>query len=376
MFACTLKEQFHTAFLAPQGARPRKQGHGMGTWYTTREDVKRSLDINETARSNAQVDRAIEAASRAVEGYLHRVFVPTLATRTFDWPNGQHARSWRLWLDHDDLISVTTLSSGGTTIASTDYFLEPANEGPPYDSIEIDLDSTSAFSSSGTHQRAISVTGLWGWSNDTTTVGTIAEALDASETGVDVDGPTASQVGVGSVLTVDSERMLVTERGTLTTGQTLQSAMTNQNNNVTVSVTTGSAFAVGEVILLDSERMLIVDITSNDLTVKRAWDGSVIAAHTGSTVFAYRTLTVARGALGTTAATHSSGASVLRWDVPGPVRELAMAEAINNLEQAKAAYARTSGSGESEREMRVLGLESLRKSVRRSHGRKGRVAAV
>lgn len=348
----------------------------MGTWYTTREDVKRSLDINETARSNAQVDRAIEAASRAVEGYLHRVFVPTLATRTFPWPNGQHARAWRLWLDHDDLISVTTLSSGGTTIPAADFFLEPNNEGPPFDSIEIDLDSSSAWSTSGTHQRAISVTGLWGWSNDTTSVGTIAEALDFSETGVDVDGATAAQVGVGSVLTVDSERMLVTERGTLSTGQTVQTPLTDVDNNVTVAVTTGSAYAVGEVILLDSERMLIVDIAGNNLTVIRAWDGSVLATHTGSTIFGYRTLTVARGALGTTAATHSSGASVLRWDVPGPVRELAMAEAINNLEQARAGYTRTAGSGENERETKVQGLEALRKSVRRSHGRKGRVVSV
>lgn len=345
-------------------------------FYCTREDVKRSLDIAETARNNAQVDRAIDAASRAVEGLTHRVFYPVLATRYFNWPDGKLSRSWRLWLDHDDLISVTTLSSGGTTVPSTDFFLEPANEGPPYDSIEIDLDSSSAWSTGGTHQRAIVVTGLWGWSDDQTNVGTIAEALDSSETGVDVDGPTAAQVGVGSVLKVDTERMLVTDRSTITSGQTLQTPLTAQNNNVTVAVTTGSAFAVGETILLDGERMLVVDITGNNLTVKRAWDGSVLATHTGSTIYVYRTLTVTRGALGTTAAAHNSGASLYRWDVPGPIRELAMAEAINNLEQARSAYARTSGSGENERETRVQGLESLRKSVHRSHARKGRVAGV
>lgn len=348
----------------------------MGTWYCYREDVKRSLDINETARSNAQVDRAIEAASRAVEGYLHRVFVPTLATRYFDWPNQQYARAWRLWLDENEIISVTTLTSGGTTVASSDYFLEPANSGPPYDRVEIDIDSSAAFSTGGTHQRAIVITGLFGYSNDETTVGTIAEALDSSETGVDVDGPTAAQVGVGSVLRVDSERFLVTEKSTLTTGQTLQTPLTDVDNNVTVAVTTGSAYSVGEVILLDSEKMLIVDIAGNNLTVIRAWDGSVLATHTGSTIYGYRTLTVTRGALGTTAASHLTAAPVLRWDVPGPVRELAMAEAINNLEQARAGYARTAGSADNERESKVQGLEALRKSVRRSHGRKGRVASV
>lgn len=348
----------------------------MGVWYCTREDVKRSLDMNETARNDVLVDRAIESASRAVEGFLHRTFAPILATRYFDWPNQQYARSWRLWLDENELIAVTTLSSGGTTIAATDYFLEPANSGPPYDRVEIDLDSSSAFATGSTHQRSISVAGVWGYDTSETTVGTIAEALDTSETGVDVNGSTAAQVGVGSVLKIDTERLLVTGRTALTSGQTLQSALLAQTSDVTVAAATGSAFAVGEVILLDSERMLIVDIAGNNLTVKRGWDGSPLATHSGSTIYGYRTLTVTRGALGSTAAAHDSGASVARWDAPGPVRELAMAEAINNLEQAKAAYARTSGSGDYERETRARGLEALRQSVRISHGRKARLGAI
>lgn len=44
--------------------------------YCTRQDVKRALDVHETARSNGQVDRAVEAASRTIEGVLHRRFYP------------------------------------------------------------------------------------------------------------------------------------------------------------------------------------------------------------------------------------------------------------------------------------------------------------
>lgn len=348
----------------------------MGVWYCTREDVKRSLDLSETARNDAQVDRAIEAASRAVEGLLRRTFAPVLATRYFDWPNQQYARAWRLWLDENDLIAVTSVVSGGTTISSADYFLEPVNSGPPYDHLEIDMSSSAAFSSGNTWQRSIAVTGTWGYADDNTAVGVTTEALDSSETGVDVDGATAAQVGVGSVLKADTERMLVTGRSALTSGQTLQSALTAQNNAVSVSVTDGTAFAVGETLLLDSERMLVVDIAGNTLTVKRAWDGSVLATHSGSTIYGYRTLTVTRGALGTTAAAHNSGITLYRWNAPGPVRELAMAEAVNDLEQARAGYARTSGSEDSERETKVYGLEMLRKSVRRSHGRVGRLGAV
>ena len=350
----------------------------MGTWYCTREDVKSALDVKETARSNAQVDRAIEAASRAVEGFLRRTFAPVLATRYFDWPNQQYARAWRLWLEENELISVTTLTSGGTTVAASDYFLEPVNSGPPYDRLEIDVSSSSAFSSGDTWQRSIVVTGTWGYADNSTTVGTITEGLDGSETGVDVDGAASALVGVGSVLKVDSERMLVTERGTIDTTQNLGgSGLTAMDNDVTVPVSTGSSFGVGEVILIDSEKMLVTDIAGNNLTVIRQWDGSVLATHaTSADIYAYRTLTVTRGALGTTAATHSTSAPVTRWDTPGPVRELALAEAVNNLMQSRAGYARTAGSGENERESLILGLESLRKSVRRSHGRVARVASV
>lgn len=346
-------------------------------FYATREEIKAELDVKETARANARIDRALADATEAVYGLCHRVFYPTVATRYFDWPNSQSGTSWRLWLDASEVISVTTLSSGGTTIAAADYFLEPNQYGPPYSHIEIDLASSASFGGGDTHQRDITITGLFGYKNDETTAGATAEALDASETGVDVDAATSAAVGVGSLLRIDSERVIVTGRSQLDTGQTLGGSLTNQNNVVTVAVQSGAAFAAGESILIDSERMLIEDIASNNLTVRRAWDGSTIAAHTaGAVIYAPRTLTVARGALGTTAATHSSAATVYRWDPPGPVRQLCVAEALTDLLQGRSGYARTAGSGESEREVSGRGLKDLRDRVYTSHGRKVRTRGV
>lgn len=347
-------------------------------FYVTREEVKAELDVRETARSNARVDRAIEAACETVEGCLHRIFYPELDTRSFPYPGPQYARPWRLWLDANEVISVTSLSSGGTTIASTDYFLEPNEYGPPYNRVEIDLDSSAAFGGGDTHQRNITITGLFGHSNNETTLGATTEALDASETGVDVDAATSAEVGVGSLLRIDSERLIVTSRANLDTGQTLGgSGLTNQNNAVTVAVQSGAAFAAGESILIDSERMLIEDVAGNNLTVRRAWDGSTIAAHSvGATIYAPRTLTVTRGALGTTAATHLTAATVYRWDPPAAVRQLTLAEAVNDLLQGRAGYARTAGAGENEREMTGRGLDALRKRVYVSHGRKARIRGV
>lgn len=358
----------------------------MAVWYASREDVKRALDSAETARNNAQIDRALDAASRAIEGLTHRKFYPQTATRFFPWPDeGWSSRPWRLWLDDDELISVTSLSSGGTTIASTNYYLEPVNTGPPYTRVEINLGTSSAFSAGSTWQQAISITGVWGYSADEESAGALAAAVSSS-TATTVDVSDSNAIGVGTIAKVDSERMLVTEKTMITTGQTLQVALTASQANVTVAVTTGSSFSVGEVILLDSERMLVVDISGNNLTVKRAWDGTVLATHSGSTIYAPRRLTVTRGALGTTASTHSSGASVTRHVVPGPIRQLAVAEALNSLEQETSAYARVVGTGTAQaigQSMRStgriaggVGLLDLRVNVWTTYGRKARVRVI
>lgn len=346
----------------------------MGVWYTTREDVKSAPDFAETARNNGQVDRAIESASRAIEGRLHRRFYPWTGTRTFDWPNDQNAKPWRLWLNQHDIISTTTVVAGGTTIDAADYFLRP-DDGPPYTHIEIDQASSAAFASGDTHQRSISITGVFGHSADEDPAGALAEALDASETGVDVTD--SATIGVGSIIRVEDERMIVTGKSMLDTGQNTGGALTAAVSNTTVPVTTGSAYTVGETILVDAERMLIVDIAGNNLVVKRAWDGSTLAAHnSGADIYAPRTLTVTRGALGTTAAAHDTASAVTVHVVPGTVAELCVAVAIDTLLQRSAGYARTVGAGDNVREASGRGLRQMWADAITAYGRKGRVRAV
>lgn len=355
----------------------------MGIWYATREQVKAALDAKETARSNAQIDRAIESASRMIDGsvpgagFLHRRFFPELRTMTFDWPGEQYARPWRLWLDAHELISVSTLSSGGTTIASTDYFLRP-DYGPPYTHIEIDLDSSAAFGGGNTHQRDITVVGVFGYNAEEATAGVLTEALDASETAVDVSD--SALIGVGSIIKVDSERMLVTGKAMMDTGVNIDAgdSLTALNSDVSITMsTTTAAPVVDEVILIDSERMLVVDVASTVLTVKRAWDGTVLAAHSASAdIYAPRQLTVTRGALGTTAATHADTTAITRHVVPGLVQELCVAEALNTLAQQRSGYARTIGSGDNQREASGRGLRQIREDAYTAYGRKARSRAV
>lgn len=348
-----------------------------GVWYATREEIKAELDVKETARSNARIDRALEDVSRRIEGLCHRKFFPVQATRYFDWPSRAGSTPWILRLNHQELISVAVLASGGTTLTADEYNLEPVNDGPPFDRVEVNLGGNGSFGGGDTYQRDVQIAGLWGHRNTEADTGSTVEALDDSETLVDVDGATSAAVGVGSLVRVDSERMLVRERRQLATGQTLGTSITNQNNIVTIAVQSGTAFTAGEVILIDAEKMLVEDVVANNLIVRRAWDGSTIAAHTlGATIYAPRTLVVTRGVLGTTAATHASGTAVALWVPPGPARQLTIAEVLTDLLQGRSGYARTAGSGESERETSGRGLKDLRDSVYAELGRKGRMRSV
>jgi hypothetical protein len=188
-------------------------------------------------------------------------------------------------------------------------------------------------------------------------------------------------VGVGSILRVDSERMIVTDRQQLTTGQVLGApGLTAQANSVAVPVANGALFARDEVILIDAEKLLITDIAGNNLVVRRGWDGTVLAAHTaGATIYAPRTLTVTRGVLGTTADTHANASPVYRWEPPGPVRQLVIAEAINSLTTEASGYSRALRSGEggsSERNRDQSALEKRRQATYDACGRKARTRAV
>ena len=348
--------------------------------YATREDVKAALDIKFTARSSAQVDRAVVSGAGAVEDQLKRKFYPADATRVFDWPNRyQRAAAWRLYFGKNDLVSATAVISGGVSIPLASVNFEPVNSGPPFTRMELDISKLpGSFTAGQTWQHDIAVTGTWGYSAVTAPAGTLAAAI-TDTTGTTAVVSDSTQCGAGALLLCGTERMLVTDRAMITTGQAQQGAgcSTASNADVALTVTDGTKYATGETLLLDSERMLVVDIAGNVLTVKRAWDGSVLATHSGATVYAPRSLTVTRGALGTTAATHLNAAAISRYVYPGLVVELNVAEAINTLLQGTSGYARTVGEGDNLRLASGAGLADIRARAMAAHGRaKARQRAV
>lgn len=346
-------------------------------WYCTREDVKSALDYKETARNNPQVDRAIDAASRSIEDLTNRRFYCDTGTRYFDWPTTQYSRSWRLWFDKYEAVSVSQVSNrGGSTIDPSQYFLEPS-DGPPFTRLELDISvlNSAVFGGATTFQRAIMIQGVFGYRDDRAPAGTVATTASASATTLDVTD--SSQVGTGTLLIGTAERVFVSDRAMLATTCTLSSNLTASMAANAIAVSNGALVARGEVIMVDAEKMLVVEIAGNTLVVLRAWDGSTLATHTSTAVlYCPRRLTVVRGVGGTTAVSQVGGVALERQVYPALIKELAIAESIGLLLQESAGYGRVVGAGDNARESTGKGLVDLRCRVETAHGKLMRVATV
>jgi hypothetical protein len=357
--------------------------------YTTREKVKKATDIKASAFIDDLVDSSVSSASRNVERFCHRIFYPSYGTRVFDWPDRSIFSSYKLWLDDNELISVTNLISGGSTIDNSLFFLEPANSGPPFDMLQLNIglaSSSAAFLTGPSYQHSIAITGKWGYRDESTPGGSLLGTLSSSGTSITINN--SNLIGVGDLISINDERLIVMDRFSSSIGDTLQTPLTPSVANDLVAVSNGTNFNKGEIITLDSERMLIVAINGNGLTVKRSYDGSTLAAHSGSTIYSDRGLTVIRGAVGSVAATHNVNALVTKYEPPAPIEELATAYAISTLLNKQSGYVSSStrsskSTGNSSKGSNPTGagaagggIAGLEDQVRSNYRRKGRIFAV
>ena len=334
--------------------------------YCTREMVQHALGQSDTVRNNTGIDRAILSAARDIENtWTHHRFYPTTATR---YPDPRRRLMGNILdLDHIDyeMCSIATLTTSGTAlIEGTDFYLEPEGD-PPYTSVRLFRSSSAAWPSD---ERSIVITGQQGASNATAPGGALAGAINASVTEMLI--PDSTIIGVGDLVTIGSERVIVTGKTLTTTTATVSGSVAAQTGERAITVSSGALINEGELIGIDSERMFVESIAGNVLTVKRAENGSLIQAHSnGTTVYAYRTCTIARGQTGTTAASHSQGDALLVNDPPPLVREAALALAEVHLEQSKSGWNRTVGTGDAEREAVGGSLRRILDDLQAAHGR-------
>lgn len=348
----------------------------MGIWYVSREAVKVAMQ-NTTTRDDASIDRAIEAASRAIEGFTKREFYPTVKTIYRDWPDPDGGAADTLWLDGVDLLAATTVTAdnGATTIPPSSVRAEPNEYGPPYDHIVISDTGTAQLSAGNSSQRAIGLSGTFGYTDADASAGTLAATINSSVTTVTVSD--ASLVGIGSIIRVGTERMIVTGRRWASTGTTLSADLAATKATTSMSVVSGAAINPGEFIIIDGEKMRLMDVVSNTGVVERGVDGYTLAGHTsGATLYAARQLTVTRGALGTTAASHNTSDPVYVLTPPALVVQWVTAQAIATMNQNSAGYAATAGEGDNQREITGRALAQLTQQVKDAYARRARTRAV
>ena len=342
----------------------------MANLYCSLEQVKRAIGIDGRSR-NPVVMRLIESNSRRIDQITRRIFIPKTQTRTYRWPPRQIGLGYVLWLDFD-LISVTTLQTKAqdttpTTVVAADYFLEPANFAPPYDRIEIDQSSNAVFEGGDTAQRSISVAGSWGYKDDKRSSGTVSSGLASDATVTSMVCSNASLIDVGNTLLIQSEQVFVSDRDFAALGTILLNMTGNLASDkatVTVTVDATHGIVAGEVIRIDSELMYVESVSTNDLTVIRAYDGSVLASHNDNTaIHINRTLTIERGINGTTAATHANATAIDVFEPPFDINEWCIAETIAAYQQERSAWGRTIGQGDGAIEFGGRDLANLRKDM-------------
>lgn len=347
--------------------------------YTNAGMVKAAMQWGGTSVDEFTLWRCMLSATASCHTLLRNTFYPEIDTVYFDYPSDYFFDARTLALTKP-ILSLTALTAGTESIPVSDVTLMNWNQQchrAPFRLIRINDTSGYTFHAGESSESAVAVTGKFGYEDTLTALvaATLAAAITSTtDTTVTLRPNSVGPLipDVGSLLLIDDEYLICMSVNMATSGQSLQTSMTAGVDNRAVAVTDGTKFAIGEVIQIDSECMLITGITGNTLHVKRAIEGTVLAAHTagsGTVVYARRQFTCIRGALGSTAATHSNAASIYTHAYPPLLVELCLAETLVLVEQVRSNYARTIGSGPYAREATNKGLEDVRARAAQAFGR-------
>lgn len=129
------------------------------TPYATLKEVKALAGIPEDdTDQDALIHALLLTATDYLERRTGRWFVGARLAVVHDW---QESRRLKL---HHDLLSVTSVVNGdGTTMSNANFLYYPLG-GPPYGSILLVRTAAESFTYTNGPEQAITVTGLWGYS--------------------------------------------------------------------------------------------------------------------------------------------------------------------------------------------------------------------
>jgi len=150
--------------------------------YVTVAQFKEEYKDIAAASDDTFINRALNAAQEALDGYLRRTVLATAdSTKYFD-ADGDSIEGLTLYLsDMGDICSITTVTNGdATTVTSGQYTTYPktlTDHEPSIERLRLLPSSTKAWTYTTDAENAISVAGKWGmWA----TVATVPDAFKVS----------------------------------------------------------------------------------------------------------------------------------------------------------------------------------------------------
>jgi hypothetical protein len=209
---------------------------------------------------DARMLAKLRAATAQIDRYTGRTFLPMIASRRFDWCSAQ-----MMLFRGFDLLELTGITNGDSTPVDPTAIIALGGVNGPLIGVELDV-TKALFVYMTTKTRALTVLGVWGWHDD------YANAWKLSGDAIPGGGITSSATTftVASVSGADGWNL-------------------------------SPRFQAGQLLKVDSEYMHLV------------------AANTGT-----NTLTVVRGANGSTAASHSAAAPISVYVPPADIAEIAL----------------------------------------------------
>lgn len=225
--------------------------------YSTVRDVRAEVMVQSSTNTtdDAKLWQAIQDASARLDSLTGQVgFWPEIATRYLD-ANGTHVEDGGrvLYLPHGwALLSITSLTDGGgvARVEGTDYNADPRGRSPI---LKLRTVSTSAllwnYYNADTYD-AMNIAGVWGWHSD------YANAWVSTGDTVQ-DNPLSSSATTLTVTDAD---------GSDSRGRSPR-------------------FSPGQLLKVESEYLAVtaVNTTTNTVTVQRGAQGSTAAAHVQGT---------------------------------------------------------------------------------------------
>ncbi len=188
--------------------------------YATLDDLKQYLGIGTSTADDALLTELLNRATDLVRTFTGREFAAVAGTRKYMFSDAFQGRI--LYLD-EDLASLTQVVNGDGTDITAKVQVWPPNAKPPYWALWIPWEhaDTDWTWTEGRSDKAVQVTGLWGYSQTPpdavkhATIRLAAWLYRQKDTSADLDRPLLTNDGVvimPGALPKDIQQMLAPYR--------------------------------------------------------------------------------------------------------------------------------------------------------------------